>query len=196
METPPRPLTCAPRGRRRGPRGCCAAEKNGKRGSLSGARLSGRCGGAAVRRCGGAWPPINPFPPVASRGNPADTRGRPTSLIIEVHCSGTSPEFPRAGKSEAQPPACAGGAPTRPRPRARAVRPARGNPWGRSGRLHAPEAARTGPVNALRRFWTVSRGGAGFNGHNGHFFRPTGPGPSWYIPWGLRERVQRTQGRF
>ena len=46
--------------------------------------------------------------------------------------------------------ACAGGAPTRPRPRARAVRPARGNPWGRSGRLHAPEAARTGPVNALR----------------------------------------------
>ena len=36
-------------------------------------------------------------------------------------------------------------------PRARAVRPARGNPWGRSGRLHAPEAARTGPVNALRR---------------------------------------------
>ena len=46
--------------------------------------------------------------------------------------------------------ACAGGAPTRPRPRARAVRPARGNPWGRSGRLHAPEAARTGPVNAFR----------------------------------------------
>jgi hypothetical protein len=61
--------------------------------------------------------------------------------------------------AEAQPPgalpspgaACAGGAPTRTRPRARAVRPARGNPWGRSGRLHAPEAARTGPVNALRR---------------------------------------------
>ena len=76
-----------------------------------------------------------------------------------------------AGKSEAQPPgalpspgaACAGGAPTRPRPRARAVRPARGNPWGRSGRLHAPEAARTGPVNALRRSRTYNsqRGGSG-----------------------------------
>ena len=25
---------------------------------------------------------------------------------------------------------------------------------------------------------------------------PAGAGPSWYIPWGLRERVQRTQGRF
>ena len=87
-----------------------------------------------------------------------------------------------AGKSEAQPPgalpspgaACAGGAPTRPRPRARAVRPARGNPWGRSGRLHAPEAARTGPVNALRRYCTVSREGAGSNGHNGHFFGQPG----------------------
>ena len=72
--------------------------------------------------------------------------------------------------------ACAGGAPTRPRPRARAVRPARGNPWGRSGRLHAPEAARTGPVNALRRYCTVSREGAGSNGHNGHFLgQPTRP---------------------
>ena len=70
--------------------------------------------------------------------------------------------------------ACAGGAPTRPRPRARAVRPARGNPWGRSGRLHAPEAARTGPVNALRRYCTVSREGAGSNGHNGHFFGQPG----------------------
>ena len=82
-----------------------------------------------------------------------------------------------AGKSEAQPPgalpspgaACAGGAPTRPRPRARAVRPARGNPWGRSGRLHAPEAARTGPVNALRRCSSWSPPGRWLNGHNGHF---------------------------
>ena len=65
--------------------------------------------------------------------------------------------------------ACAGGAPTRPRPRARAVRPARGNPWGRSGRLHAPEAARTGPVNALRRYSSWSPPGRWLNGHNGHF---------------------------
>ena len=82
-----------------------------------------------------------------------------------------------AGKSEAQPPgalpspgaACAGGAPTRPRPRARAVRPARGNPWGRSGRLHAPEAPRTGPVSALRRYSSWSPPGRWLNGHNGHF---------------------------
>ena len=65
--------------------------------------------------------------------------------------------------------ACAGGAPTRPRPRARAVRPARGNPWGRSGRLHAPEAARTGPVNALRRCSSRSPPGRWLNGHNGNF---------------------------
>ena len=65
--------------------------------------------------------------------------------------------------------ACAGGAPNRPRPRARAVRPARGNPWGRSGRLHAPEAARTGPVNALRRCSSWSPPGRWLNGHNGHF---------------------------
>ena len=38
----------------------------------------------------------------------------------------------------------------------------------------APAAARTGPVNALRRYWTVSRGGAGFNGHNGHFLGQPG----------------------
>ena len=65
--------------------------------------------------------------------------------------------------------ACAGGAPNRPRPRVRAVRPARGNPWGRSGRLHAPEAARTGPVNALRRCSSWSPPGRWLNGHNGHF---------------------------
>ena len=28
------------------------------------------------------------------------------------------------------------------------------------------------------------------------FFGPPGAGPSWYTPWSLRERVQRTQGRF
>ena len=72
--------------------------------------------------------------------------------------------------------ACAGGAPNRPRPRVRAVRPARGNPWGRSGRLHAPEAARTGPVNALRRCSSWSPPGRWLNGHNGHFLgQPTRP---------------------
>ena len=95
-----------------------------------------------------------------------------------------STEFPRASKSEAQPPgalpppgaACAGGAPNRPRPRVRAVRPARGNPWGRSGRLHAPEAARTGPVSALRRYSSWSPPGRWLNGHNGHFLgQPTRP---------------------
>ena len=70
----------------------------------------------------------------------------------------------------------AGGAPTRPRPRARAVRPARGNPWGRPGRLHAPEAARTGPVSALRRYSSWSPPGRWLNGHNGHFLgQPTRP---------------------
>ena len=49
------------------------------------------------------------------------------------------------------------------------VRPARDNPWGRSGRLHAPEAARTGPVNALRRYSSWSPPGRWLNGHNGHF---------------------------
>ena len=62
-----------------------------------------------------------------------------------------------------------GCAANRPRPRVRAVRPARGNPWGRSGRLHAPEAARTGPVNALRRCSSWSPPGRWLNGHNGHF---------------------------
>ena len=74
------------------------------------------------------------------------------------HRTGPRLPFSELGMSEAQPPgalpppgaACAGGAPNRPRPRVRAVRPARGNPWGRSGRLHAPEAPRTGPVNAFR----------------------------------------------
>ena len=97
--------------------------------------------------------------------------------LIQVGCSGPRLWLTTAGKSEAQPPgalpppgaACAGGAPNRPRPRARAVRPARGNPWGRSGRLHAPEAARTGPVNALRRYSSWSPPGRWLNGHNGHF---------------------------
>ena len=55
-----------------------------------------------------------------------------------------------------------------------AVRRARHDAPRRSGRLHAPEAPRTGPVSALRRYCTVSREGAGSNGHNGHFFGQPG----------------------
>ena len=80
--------------------------------------------------------------------------------------------------------ACAGGAPNRPRPRARAVRPARRNPWGRSGRLHAPEAARTGPVNALRRYSSWSPPGRWLNGHNGHFLGQPGRGHLGTSPGG------------
>ena len=80
--------------------------------------------------------------------------------------------------------ACAGGAPNRPRPRAPAVRPARGNPWGRSGRRHAPEAARTGPVSALRRYSSWSPPGRWLNEHNGHFFGPAEPAPAFCIQGG------------
>ena len=86
-------------------------------------------------------------------------------------CTFASPSDPTS-----QPWSCAGGAPNRPRPRVRAVRPSRGNPWGRSGRLHAPEAPRTGPVSALRRYSSWSPPGRWLNGHNGHFLgQPTRP---------------------
>ena len=88
------------------------------------------------------------------------------------------PEFPRAGKSEAQPPARS----PPQAPRAQGVRrtgPARGSErCGRLaatpgdapvGRLHAPEAPRTGPVSALRRYSSWSPPGRWLNGHNGHF---------------------------
>ena len=93
------------------------------------------------------------------------TKHRPKGLNKGTHLVGGP--APRGLPSPGA--ACAGGAPNRPRPRARAVRPARGNPWGRSGRLHAPEAARTGPVNALRRYSSWSPPGRWLNGHNGHF---------------------------
>ena len=99
-------------------------------------------------------------------------QNRPSSIIKRrKQVGGPAPRgLPSPGA------ACAGGAPTRPRPRARAVRPARGNPWGRPGRLHAPEAARTGPVNALRRCSSWSPPGRWLNGHNGHFLgQPTRP---------------------
>ena len=93
------------------------------------------------------------------------TPHQPKGLIKGTHLVGDP--APRALPSPGA--ACAGGAPNRPRPRARAVRPARGNPWGRSGRLHAPEAPRTGPVSALRRYSSWSPPGRWLNGHNGHF---------------------------
>ena len=53
-------------------------------------------------------------------------------------------------------------APPRRRPPLPAVRPAGPGGWRRPGRLHAPEAARTGPVSASRRSHVLMpRGGAG-----------------------------------
>ena len=57
-----------------------------------------------------------------------------------------------------------------------AVRRARHDAPRRSGRLHAPEAPRTGPVSALRRYSSWSPPGRWLNGHNGHFLgQPTRP---------------------
>ena len=56
-------------------------------------------------------------------------------------------------------------APHRRPPAPRAVRPAGHGAWRRPGRLHAPGAARTGPVSAFRRSpRTISRGGCQLNG--------------------------------
>ena len=56
-------------------------------------------------------------------------------------------------------------APPRRRPPLPAVRPAGPGGWRRPGRLHAPEAARTGPVSASRRSHVLMpRGGAGSTG--------------------------------
>ena len=56
-------------------------------------------------------------------------------------------------------------APLRRRPPLPAVRPAGPGGWRRPGRLHAPEAARTGPVSASRRSHVLMpRGGAGSTG--------------------------------
>ena len=56
-------------------------------------------------------------------------------------------------------------APPRRRPPLPAVRPAGPGGWRRPGRLHAPEAARTGPVSASRPFSrTYAQGGCRLNG--------------------------------
>ena len=56
-------------------------------------------------------------------------------------------------------------APPRRRPPLPAVRPAGPGAWRRPGRLHAPEAARTGPVSASRPFSrTYAQGGGRLNG--------------------------------
>ena len=60
-------------------------------------------------------------------------------------------------------------APPRRRPPLPAVRPAGPGGWRRPGRLHAPEAARTGPVSASRRYLSWSPRGRRVNGQNGHF---------------------------
>ena len=60
-------------------------------------------------------------------------------------------------------------APLRRRPPLPAVRPAVRGGYGRSGRLHAPEAARTGPLSAFRPYFSWTPQGQWFNGQNGHF---------------------------
>ena len=60
-------------------------------------------------------------------------------------------------------------APLRRRPPLPAVRPAGPGGWRRPGRLHAPEAARTGPVGASRSYLSWSPRGRRVNGQNGHF---------------------------
>ena len=60
-------------------------------------------------------------------------------------------------------------APLRRRPPLPAVRPAVRGGYRRSGRLHAPEAARTGPVSAFRPYFSWTPQGQWFNGQNGHF---------------------------
>ena len=97
----------------------------------------------------------------------------------EIFCSspaGTSCYFSEAGKSEpptgnhtphnGQPQRRA---PLRRRPPLPAVRPAVRGGYRRSGRLHAPEAARTGPVSAFRPYFSWTPQGQWFNGQNGHF---------------------------
>ena len=125
--------------------------------------------GASQEEC--IWYPFFFAPPGTTIWNrareppPGGAHNRPSPMVNHRRqVGGPAPRaFPSPGA------ACAGGAPNRPRPRVRAVRPARGNPWGRPGRLHAPEAARTGPVNALRRCSSWSPPGRWLNGHNGHF---------------------------
>ena len=87
-------------------------------------------------------------------------------------------------------------APHRHPPAPRAVRPAGHGASRRPGRLHAPGAARTGPVSAFRRLLYVEPKRPWIQRTQRTFFGPPGAGPSWYTPWALRERVQRTQGRF
>ena len=82
---------------------------------------------------------------------------------------------------------------------ARAVRPARGNPWGRSGRLHAPEAARTGPVNALRRYWGLLYGeprGGLVSTDITDIFGPTDPALGWYTQGGHSGPLGISSGFF
>jgi hypothetical protein len=50
-----------------------------------------------------------------------------------------------------------------------AIRAAGPGGWRRPGRLHAPEAARTGPVSASRSYLSWSPRGRRVNGQNGHF---------------------------
>ena len=79
----------------------------------------------------------------------------------------TTQEVSSSGLGSTQPPRVRTQhrAPPRRRPPLPAVRPAGPGGWRRPGRLHAPEAARTGPVSASRRSHVLMpRGGAGSTG--------------------------------
>ena len=71
-------------------------------------------------------------------------------------------------------------APPRRRPPLPAVRPAGPGGWRRPGRLHAPEAARTGPVSASRRSHVLMpRGGAGSTENGGRVRANQVGGSGW-----------------
>ena len=86
---------------------------------------------------------------------PAPGRGLTDAPRPRPHPKSTQP--PRVQRQHRAPP--------RRRPPLPAVRPAGPGGWRRPGRLHAPEAARTGPVSASRRSHVLMpRGGAGSTG--------------------------------
>ena len=104
---------------------------------------------------GAAWPflcPNRPFPRWATPLYNTPRASTPGS-------GSTQP--PRVGTQHRAPP--------RRRPPLPAVRPAGPGGWRRPGRLHAPEAARTGPVSASRSYLSWSPRGRRVNGQNGHF---------------------------
>ena len=97
--------------------------------------------------------------PPGGAKRPPQEKGAPSREVSSSGSGSTQP--PRVGTHHRAPP--------RRRPPLPAVRPAGPGGWRRPGRLHAPEAARTGPVSASRRYLSWSPRGRRVNGQNGHF---------------------------